>query len=877
MQIVIDILYSMSFATLNPENFTPVMQQYFKARVKLSGKALLLFRMGDFYEAFFDDAELLAKELEITLTGRAEQNHPSGRIPMAGVPARAVRPYIAKLLERNYKVYIAEQMADPKTCKGLVPREITKVFTPGTINDLDLLNSYQNNFVLALYSANPYSHYGLAYADISTGEFYLTEIKAEFLEQELARIQASEIIVPSKPIPRVEGQIVNEEELVFNLDELNLDFYLTPFNYKNYDSALAIANIESLFKINSAEALVQDNFGAESKGFALKAAGAVIEYLKETQGQEFSNNSSRNFDHIKTYHVSEYMMLDASTRRNLELSRNLAGNTEGSLFAAIDRTASKLGRRRLRSWMEQPLFDINAIKARQQAVTELSDQVELCGQLKTLLSKTYDMDRLANRLASELISPREAIALKDSLLLSTQISQLMQGVESGLLTSIKYIPESIADYVREVEAAIKEDPGITITEGNIIRQGYNQELDEFISLVEDTETWLDQFETVERERLGIKNLKVSYNKVHGYYIETSRLNQSKLPENYIVKQTMVNSIRAVTEELKDFEEKITNAESRRNALEYTIYSKLRKFLLSKVGVIKELAQQIAQLDALLSMAILAKEQNYNCPELVNSNELVIENGRHPVIEQKLKLGEFVPNDINLGLETKMMILTGPNMAGKSTYMRQNALIILLAQMGSFVPASFARIGLVDRIFTRIGASDDLASGRSTFMVEMNETATILNAMTDRSFIVLDEIGRGTSTYDGVAIAWSIVEYIIKTTQARTIFATHYHELANLEKMHNGIKNYQVLVAENNNPNAKTRIEFLHKVAEGSADKSYGIEVARLAGLPKAVLERARAINNQLVNVKARNVGMNKKQIQQYNSNQQLCLITSLDS
>lgn len=870
----------MSLANLNPENFTPVMQQYFKARVKLSGKALLLFRMGDFYEAFFNDAELLAKELEITLTGRAEQSYPGGRIPMAGVPARAVRPYIAKLLERNYKVYIAEQMADPKTCKGLVPREITKVFTPGTINDLDLLNSYQNNFVLALYSANPYSHYGLAYADISTGEFYLTEIKAEFLEQELARIQAAEIIVPSKLIPRIAGQIVNEEELVFNLDDLNLNFHLTPFNYKNYDSSLAIANIETLFKINSAEALIVDSFGVENKGFALRASGALIEYLKETQGQEFTSNSSKNFDHIKTYQVSEYMMLDASTRRNLELSRSLSGNTEGSLFAAIDRTSSKPGRRKLRSWMEQPLFDINAIKTRQQAITELSAQPQLCEQLQKLLSKTYDIDRLANRLSSELISPREAIALKDSLLLSTQISQLMQGTKSTLLTSIQSIPESILDYIREVEAAIKEDPGITITEGNIIKQAYNKELDEFITLVEDTETWLNQFEISERERLGIKNLKVSYNKVHGYYIETSRLNQSKLPENYLVKQTMINSIRAVTEELKDFEEKITNAEARRNALEYTIYSKLRKFLLSKVGAIKELAQQIAELDALLSMAILACEQNYTCPELVDSNELVIENGRHPVIEQKLKLGEFVPNDISLGRDStlcKIMILTGPNMAGKSTYMRQNALIILLAQMGSFVPASFARIGLVDRIFTRIGASDDLSSGRSTFMVEMNETASILNAMTDRSFIVLDEIGRGTSTYDGVAIAWSIVEYISKTTQARTIFATHYHELANLEKMHNGIKNYQVLVAENNNPNAKSRIEFLHKVSEGSADKSYGIEVARLAGLPKAVLERARAINNQLVNVKSRNVGMNKKQIQQYNSNQQLCLITSLDS
>lgn len=884
-------------------NFTPVMQQYLNARTKLQGRAVLLFRMGDFYETFFEDAETIAKELEITLTGRPESNYPGGRIPMAGVPARAIRPYIAKLLERNYKVYIAEQMADPKTCKGLVPREITKVFTPGTINDLEFLDSYQNNFILAIYSSAPYSHYGLAYADISTGEFYLTEIKAEYLEQELSRINASEIIIPSKPVSKEAGQIVREEELIFNLDQLNIEVYLSGFNYKNFDSKLAAENIENLFKLNSIKQL-EDSL--DTNAYALRAAGAVIEYLKETQGAEFSSNSAKNFDQIRTYHVSEYMMLDAGTRRNLELSKTLGGSSAGSFFSAIDRSSSKLGRRKLRAWMEQPLYDIPTINGRLDAVSELVSNPGLCNDLKTLLAQTYDIDRLSNRLASELISPREAAALKDSMIIVTQLSSLMQRLESGLLTSLKHIPEQALDYIRVVDSAVKDSPALGVMDGGIIKQGYNSDLDELISLVEDSETWMKNFEEAERDKLGIKNLKVSFNKVHGYFIETSRINQSKMPEHYVIKQTMVNTIRAVTEELMSFEEKVTNAESKRNALEYEIYSHLRKSLATKSPLIKQIALQVAQLDALLSMALLAIEQNYNRPELVDSHELYIEDGRHPVLEQKLKLGEFVPNNILLGVDNipaenrpsarlashedaeltessmsspsdernaaigdlrrgcKVMILTGPNMAGKSTYMRQNALIILLAQMGSYVPAAKARIGLVDRIFTRIGASDDLASGRSTFMVEMNETATILNAMTDRSFIVLDEIGRGTSTYDGVAIAWSIVEHIAKTTQSRTIFATHYHELANLDRLYPCIKNYQVLVVENNNPNAKSKIEFLHKVVEGSADRSYGIEVARLAGLPKSVLDRAKAINNQLQAQRSRKLGMTKKQLDQHN-------------
>jgi len=864
-------------------NYTPVMQQYLKARSSLSGKAVLLFRMGDFYEAFFEDAEEIARELEITLTGRPEANHPQARIPMAGVPARAVKPYIAKLLERNYKVHIAEQMADPKTCKGLVPREIVKVYTPGTINELEYLESYQNNFLLAVCSDNKKENFGLAYTDISTGEFYVTELKANFLEQEISRINASEIIVPSLKQKRIPGQIVAEEQAELNLEHLSPS--ITPYAKDNFDIDLARQNLSSVFEINSVDKLVKSSLGVDSDGVGLMAAGAIVEYLKETQAIQFAENISKNFDVIKTYQVSEYLVMDNATRKNLELIKTLSGDSQGSFFASIDRTSSKLGRRKLQNWLLQPLLNISEINARQEAVQELYDNTSLANELRKLLRETYDIDRLSNRLASGLIAPRELISLKDSLLIVVQVSVLMQDIQSPLLTSLKFMPDSVMDFIREVEAAIKVDPNINITEGGIINLGYNQELDEYISLVEDSETWLRNYEESEKSRTGIK-LKVSFNKVHGYFIETSRLNQSKLPEDYIVKQTMVNSLRAVTEDLQEFEEKINNAESRRNGLEYKIYSDLRTQLSNSASFIKQLAHHVAQLDALLSLATLAREQNYTRPIVDDSFDLEVTAGRHSVVEQKLKLGEFVPNDLLLkqrhskeprsGDEAiqpgsprpsvarddgSIVILTGPNMAGKSTYMRQNALIIVLAKIGSFVPADYARIGLVDRIFTRIGASDDIASGQSTFMVEMIETAAILNGMTERSFIVLDEIGRGTSTYDGVAIAWSIVEHLAKNTQPRTIFATHYHELANLEQLYPCVKNYQVLVSEANN-----KIEFLHKVVKGSADKSYGIEVARLAGLPSSVLDRARAINNQLVTNRTKRLGLNKKQNQTLKNN-----------
>jgi DNA mismatch repair protein MutS len=845
------------YHNLKIENFTPVMQQYLTERKKLTGKSVLLFRMGDFYEAFFQDAEDIAQELEITLTGRPESNYPGGRLPMAGVPQKAVKGYIARLLDRDYKVYIAEQMADPKTCKGLVPRSIVKIFTSGTINDLDLLESYRNNFIAAICPEkfkDESDTYGLAYADISTGEFYATELSAKFLEEELARIQAAEIIAPSSRV-KEEGMIVAEEKVQIDVSSFNLKKELSPFNKENFDIDLARQNLSSVFEINSVDKLVKESFAPDSKGLALKAAGALIEYFKETLSSEFAQNSSKNFDVIKTYTVSEFMLLDKATRKNLELTESTTGNKRTSLFATIDKTASKPGRRRLQNWLEQPLFDLAVVNARQEAVTEFIISNDERLSIQALLKRTYDIDRLSGRLASTLISPRELNNLKDSLLAVVEISSLLDQFKSPIISSLKYIPDSILSFCREVESAVKPDPSLAITDGGILNVGYNQELDEYISLVEDSESWLKNYENEQRGKLGIKNLKVSFNKIHGYFLETSRANESKITDDYVVKQTMVNTVRFMSEDLQSFEEKITNAESRRNGLEYKIYNELRRTLAGQSSLIKQIANATADLDAIQALAQLAVDQDFVRPELNDSLDLEIIQGRHPVVEANLSMGAFVPNDLK---DTQIMILTGPNMAGKSTYMRQNALIILLAQIGSYVPAESARIGLVDRIFTRIGASDDLSSGQSTFMVEMTEAASILNSMTEKSFVILDEIGRGTSTYDGVAIAWSILEYIAKTFAPRTIFATHYHELANLARIFNSIKNYQVLVAENPNARGKNKIEFLHKVAPGSADKSYGIEVAKLAGLPKEVIQRATAINNQLQAQRKQKLGLNSK-------------------
>jgi DNA mismatch repair protein MutS len=837
--------------------YTPVMQQYLNARLGLQKDALLLFRMGDFYEAFFDDARIISRELDITLTARPETNHPEGKIPMAGVPAKAVKPYIAKLLERGYKVSIAEQMADPKTCKGLVPREVCATYTAGTLSELDLLKSNENNYIASIFAKPNSEEFGLAYVDLSTGEFCITELQQHQVESELFRIKPSELLVPSLRGEKSNLDIERPLEAMFSFK-----YPYSHYDVKNFDTDLAFSHIKREFRLQQLSRDLKENYSS-----ALRAAGALIEYFAETQKALFLKNSGKLFDSLKTYQSGEYVSLDVSTRRNLEVTRSLySGKIEGSLLSAIDRTNCSLGKRRLNVWLEQPLCDLKTIQLRQEAVQILYNNPNLEADLCEILAGMPDLSRLSQRLALETINPRELVALKDSLLVFERLSQVfskknqeISSREKTLNNStelfnspyfeiFKTVPAEIKAFISEIEFQLLDNPSVFINEAGIFRKGVNPELDELISLMEDGTKWLNVYEESLKESTGIKTLKVTFNKVHGYYIEISKANQKLIPAELTIKQTLVNAVRCMSEELKAYENKVFNAEFARNSLENRLYTKLRSKSAINVPLFKAIANAIADLSVLTSFSLIARERNYTRPYVDDSDALFIEAGRHPVLEQKLGLGQFVDNDISFSSSSepgaRFILLTGPNMAGKSTYMRQNALIILLAQVGSFVPAMKARIGLVDRIFTRIGASDDLASGQSTFMVEMNEVANIVNGMSPKSFLVLDEVGRGTSTYDGISIAWAIVEFIVEQICPRTIFATHYHELAQLEKNYSGrIINAQMSVSEPSCENPQ--IAFLHKVKAGSATKSYGIEVARLAGLPQDILDRAMLVNQQL--------------------------------
>ena len=836
---------------------TPVMQQYLNARLGLQKDALLLFRMGDFYEAFFDDARIISRELDITLTARPETNHPEGKIPMAGVPAKAVKPYIAKLLERGYKVSIAEQMADPKTCKGLVPREVCATYTAGTLFELDLLKSNENNYIASIFAKPNSEEFGLAYVDLSTGEFCITELQQHQVESELFRIKPSELLVPSLRGEKSNLDIERPLEAMFSFK-----YPYSHYDVKNFDTDLAFSHIKREFRLQQLSRDLKENYSN-----ALRAAGALIEYFAETQKALFLKNSGKLFDSLKTYQSGEYVSLDVSTRRNLEVTRSLySGKVEGSLLSAIDRTNCSLGKRRLSVWLEQPLCDLKTIQLRQEAVQSLYDNPDLEADLCEILAEMPDLSRLSQRLALKTINPRELVALKDSLLVFERLSQVFsqnyQGsyseknaannlselFQSPYFEIFKTVPREIKDFISEIEFQLLDNPSVFINEAGIFRKGVNPELDELISLMEDGTKWLNVYEESLKESTGIKTLKVTFNKVHGYYIEISKANQKLIPAELTIKQTLVNAVRCMSEELKAYENKVFNAEFVRSSLENRLYTELRSKSAINVPLFKAIANAIADLSVLVSFSLIAREKNYTRPYVDDSDALFIEAGRHPVLEQKLGLAQFVDNDISFSSSSeagaRFILLTGPNMAGKSTYMRQNALIILLAQVGSFVPAAKARIGLVDRIFTRIGASDDLASGQSTFMVEMNEVANIVNGMSPKSFLVLDEVGRGTSTYDGISIAWAIIEFIVEQICPRTIFATHYHELAQLEKNYSGrIINAQMSVSEPSCENPQ--IAFLHKVKAGSATKSYGIEVARLAGLPQDILDRAILVNQQL--------------------------------
>ena len=778
---------------------TPLLHQYKRIKAKYPD-AILLFRVGDFYETFYEDAKIASKVLGIVLTQRQEG------VPLAGVPYHAVEPYIAKLVRAGYKVAICEQLEEPKPGK-LVRRDVVEVITPGTLLEPQLLKERQPNYLMALVEDR--NMWGVATIDISTGEFRVTETEAGHIKDEVQKFQPSEIIIPQS---------------MTNIPDFLKSYNLTTIDDINFDSELANTELCRHFNVQSV-----DGFGLTDMPLAIRAAGAALHYVKETKKHTLDYISS-----IKPYRVQDFMFIDSFTRRNLELTEKITGEYEGSLLSVLDETCTPMGARLMREYVLSPLLDLNHIRKRLDAVQVLYDAPTLLTKLRSILAKLPDMQRLISRINVGRANPRELQGLKRSIMLLPKINELLpQSLSEWKVTSL----HEVADII---DKTLVEDPPTKITEGGLIKEGANAELDELRQVVREGKNWIAQLEARERIRTGIESLKVGYNSVFGYYIEVTKPNLHKVPKDYIRKQTLVNAERFITPELKEYESKVLHAEDRIKDLEYKLYNELRKEVAKYTTLIQEVAQKLAELDVLASLAYVARKYNYVRPEFHEADRIEIIGGRHPVVEHQLKEGEFVPNDLMFDEWHRILIVTGPNMSGKSTYLRQAALILIMAQMGSFVPAESAHLRIVDRIFTRIGASDDITRGVSTFLAEMNETANILHNATERSLIILDEIGRGTSTFDGLAIAWAVVEYIARNIKACTLFATHYHELTRLADMIPIVKNFYVEAKR-----YKNQIIFLHRVKPGSSDESYGVDVARLAGLPKSVIQRAKEILRHL--------------------------------
>ncbi|MDD3013780.1 MAG: DNA mismatch repair protein MutS [Candidatus Gastranaerophilales bacterium] len=820
---------------INPEYATPMLRQFLEIKKHHQG-VILFYRMGDFYETFLEDAVITSKDLGITLTSREAGK--LGRIPMAGVPAKAADNYISKLLKKGHKVAVCEQMEDPSVAKGLVDRQVVKTITAGTITECDLLESTENNYLAAIVKSSKDNYFGLAYVDISTGEFRVTKSELDQLLSELSRISPSEILASVKKQDIKPFQIVPEE--VIDLPEVIVNNYnCTKIGISAFNQDKADEKIKRLFNVKSLEA-----FGYPDYALGIMAAGAIVEYLEETQ-----KSGMPKFDIIIPYAMSAYVSIDSNTRRNLELTQTVRDNNyKGSLLWAINKTNTNMGARLLRKWLQQPLKDVQNIKMRQQAVGELLESSKKRLELGSFLEKVYDIERLATKISNNTANARDFLSLKDSLKHLPEFGRILNNAKSPFLSVFLNFNEDLSAFNNIVERTIYENPPTGLKEGNLIRLGVNEQLDYLKGLLTGGKDWLADFENREKERTGIKSLKVGYSKTFGYFIEVTHANTNLIPDNYIRKQTLTNAERYITPELKERETEILSAETRTIDLEYQIFSDLREYSKEFVQPMRESAKGLANLDVLLSFANAAAEFNFVQPEIDESYDIIIKEGRHPVIEQILQMGAYVANDLYITGgdfsenedNCQFMILTGPNMAGKSTFMRQNAIIIILAQIGSYVPAKAARIGIVDKIFTRVGAVDDLSMGQSTFMVEMNETALILNSATQRSFILLDEIGRGTSTYDGVAIALSVAEFIVENIKARTIFATHYHELNVMCSKYPQIANYQVTVSDNDGD-----IEFLRQVVPGGTNRSYGIQVAKMAGLPNSVISRAESLMNKM--------------------------------
>ena len=781
------------------EGLTPLLHQYQRIKAKYPD-AILLFRVGDFYETFYEDAKIASKVLGIVLTQRQEG------VPLAGVPYHAVEPYVAKLVRAGYKVAICEQLEEPKPGK-LVHRDVVEVITPGTLLEPQLLKERQPNYLMALIEER--NMWGVATIDISTGEFRVTEVEAGHIKDEVQKFQPSEIVIPQS---------------MTNIPNFLKSYNLTATDDINFDSELANTELSRHFNVQSV-----DGFGLTDMPLAIRAAGAALHYVKETKKQTLDYISS-----IKPYRVQDFMFIDSFTRRNLELTEKITGEYEGSLLSVLDETCTPMGARLLREYMLSPLLDVTHIRKRLDAVQVLYDAPTLLTKLRSILAKLPDMQRLISRINVGRANPRELQGLKRSIMLLPKINELLpQSLSDWKVTSL----HEVADII---DKTLVEDPPTKITEGGLIKEGANAELDGLRQIVREGKNWIAQLEARERIRTGIESLKVGYNSVFGYYIEVTKPNLHKVPKDYIRKQTLVNAERFITPELKEYESKVLHAEDRIKDLEYKLYNELRGEVAKYTTLMQEVAKKLAELDVLASLAYVARKYNYVRPEFHEADRIEIVGGRHPVVEHQLKEGEFVPNDLTFDEWHRVLIVTGPNMSGKSTYLRQAALILIMAQMGSFVPAESAHLRIVDRIFTRIGASDDITRGVSTFLAEMNETANILHNATERSLIILDEIGRGTSTFDGLSIAWAVVEYIARNIKACTLFATHYHELTRLADMIPIVKNFYVEAKR-----YKDRVIFLHRVKPGSSDESYGVDVARLAGLPKPVIQRAKEILRHL--------------------------------
>ncbi len=795
------------------EDVTPIRQQYLEIKRKYP-HAILFFRLGDFYETFDQDAEITARELDIVLTSRNVAK--GNRVPMAGIPYHAVENYLARLIEKGYHVAICEQVGDQPT-RGLFPREVVRVVTPGTVIEPTLLKGDRNNYLAGIVLQD--SRAGIAYVDITTGEFLATELTdgevESALRAELIRLQPAEIILP-------EGMDLNH----------NLPGHITRWQAWRFESGRCQETLQRHFEVASL-----DGFGLRGKPLAIRAAGAILQYLQETQPAAL-----RLLKHLATYTLSDFMVLDAATRRNLELTETIrTGATEGSLLSVLDHTVTPMGKRMIRQWVSKPLLDIAAIQRRQDRIAELLEDGILRSELRSALRPLVDLERLTNRVVSGHATPRDLVSLRSTLRLLPRIHQLIPSNLrhlSALLENLHECPEVL----ELLETAISDDPPATLQNSGVIRRGYSAELDSVIDSSAHAREWISRLEEVERERTGIKTLKVGYNKVFGYYIEISRGAAHLAPAEYIRKQTLVNAERFITPEMKEYEALVLNAEERIREIENRLFQQVCQQIAAAAPKLLSTAAALAELDTLASLAEAAAIGEYCRPQLTEDNTLDIRDGRHPVVERTLIGERFVPNDAVFEPGEFVRIITGPNMSGKSTFLRQVALIVLMAQIGSFVPARQATIGLVDRIFTRIGAQDEIHAGQSTFMVEMVETANILHHATNRSLLILDEIGRGTSTYDGLSIAWAVVEYVHNhpRLRARTLFATHYHELTQLAELLPGVRNYNVAVSESDG-----KVVFLHKIVPGGADRSYGIHVAQLAGLPQAVVQRAAEILRQL--------------------------------